>query len=58
MPVGPLGMPLVQSVSLFYELVPVPAGGGTFLLRQESTQRMRLKRGAKAFAPANTGALS
>ena len=30
----------------------VPAGGGTFLLRQESTQRMRLRGGFELLAPA------
>ena len=39
-------------------MLPVPAGGGTFLLRQESTQRMRHRRGAELFAPANKAALS
>ena len=30
----------------------VPAGGGTFLFRQESTQRMRLRGGFELIAPA------
>jgi hypothetical protein len=36
----------------------ISCGGGTFLLRQESTQRMRHRRGAELFAPANKAALS
>jgi len=35
----------------------VPAGGGTFLFHQESTQRMRHRGGAELFAPANKAAL-
>jgi len=34
------------------------AGGAAFLLRQESSQRMRYRRGAELFAPANKAALS